>query len=62
MGSSGLFIRVQLSLSLLYGLSVCLPGCDCSVREFMTFTSDLLVERTDVGGRQSVKEQGEWGG
>ena len=26
----------------------------------MTFTSDLLVERTDVGGRQSVKEQGEW--
>ena len=26
----------------------------------MTFTSDLLVERTDVGGRQSVKEQGKW--
>lgn len=36
-----------------------LPGCDCRVREFMNFTSDLLVERTDVGGRQSVKEQGE---
>ena len=24
----------------------------------MTFTSDLLVERTNVGERQSVKEQG----
>ena len=28
----------------------------------MTFTSDLLVDRTEVGGRQSVKEQGEWMG
>jgi synaptobrevin family protein YKT6 len=27
------------------------------VREFMTFTSDLLVERTNIGERQSVKEQ-----
>ena len=42
---------------------LCVVGlriCDCSVREFMNFTSDLLVERTDVGARQSVKEQGEW--
>jgi len=30
-----------------------------SVREFMAFTSDVLVERTGVGIRQSVKEQGE---
>ena len=28
------------------------------VREFMAFTSDVLVERTRAGQRQSVKEQG----
>lgn len=30
----------------------------CSVREFMAFTSDVLVERTTPGQRQSVREQG----
>ena len=30
-----------------------------SVREFMDFTAKLLVERTQVGLRASVKEQGE---
>ena len=30
----------------------------CSVREFMSFTSDMLVQRTGPGQRQSVKEQG----
>ena len=29
-----------------------------SVREFMAFTSDVLVGRTGPGQRQSVKEQG----
>ena len=29
-----------------------------SVREFMAFTSELLVERTQAGQRQAVKEQG----
>ena len=29
-----------------------------SVREFMAFTSDILVEKTASGQRQSVKEQG----
>ncbi len=33
--------------------------CAYSVREFMAFTSDILVEKTGVGQRQSVKEQGE---
>ena len=31
----------------------------CSVREFMAFTSDVLVERTRAGQRQTVKEQGQ---
>lgn len=30
----------------------------CSVQEFMTFTSALIVERTTQGSRASVKEQG----
>ena len=30
----------------------------CSVREFMDFTSKIIVERTDVAQRASVKEQG----
>lgn len=30
----------------------------CSVREFMSFTSDVLVNRTQIGQRQTVKEQG----
>lgn len=29
-----------------------------SVREFMAFTSEVLVQRTDVGERRTVKEQG----
>lgn len=29
-----------------------------SVREFMAFTSEVLVQRTSPGQRQSVKEQG----
>ena len=33
----------------------------CSVQEFMTFTSALIVERTATGSRASVKEQGEGG-
>lgn len=28
------------------------------VREFMAFTSDVLVNRTQIGQRQTVKEQG----
>ena len=31
-----------------------------SVREFMDFTAKLLVERTQVGLRASVKESGEY--
>ena len=30
-----------------------------SVREFMAFTSEVLAERTEVGERRTVKEQGE---
>ncbi len=30
----------------------------CSVREFMAFTSEVLVERTQPGQRQTIKEQG----
>ena len=30
----------------------------CSVKEFMDFTAKLLVERTQIGLRASVKEQG----
>lgn len=33
--------------------------CVCSVQEFMTFTSQLIVERSELGSRASVKEQGE---
>lgn len=33
--------------------------CACSVQEFMTFTSQLIVERSQLGSRASVKEQGE---
>lgn len=29
-----------------------------SVQEFMTFTSQLIVERSEPGSRASVKEQG----
>jgi len=29
-----------------------------SVQEFMAFTSKMLVERTNLASRQSVKEQG----
>ena len=29
-----------------------------SVREYMVFTSDLLVGKTAVGQRQTIKEQG----
>lgn len=32
--------------------------CVCSVQEFMTFTSQLIVERSELGSRASVKEQG----
>lgn len=32
--------------------------CTFSVQEFMTFTSALIAERTSVGTRASVKEQG----
>ena len=32
--------------------------CTHSAREFMAFTSDVLVGRTAVGQRQTVKEQG----
>ncbi len=32
--------------------------CIFSVREFMAFTSEVLVQRTSPGQRQSVKEQG----
>lgn len=31
-----------------------------SVQEFMTFTSQLIVERSAKGSRASVKEQGKW--
>ncbi|NXV75673.1 YKT6 protein, partial [Atlantisia rogersi] len=31
--------------------------CLCSVQEFMTFTSQLIVERSALGSRASVKEQ-----
>uniref|UniRef100_A0A8C0J6J7 YKT6 v-SNARE homolog n=1 Tax=Chelonoidis abingdonii TaxID=106734 RepID=A0A8C0J6J7_CHEAB len=31
--------------------------CVCSVQEFMTFTSQLIVERSVLGSRASVKEQ-----
>ena len=46
---------------------VCVFVCECvcvcvcgfpRVREFMAFTAEVLVERTRVGQRQSVKEQG----
>ena len=30
----------------------------CSIREFMAFSSSVIVERTQVGQRQTVKEQG----
>lgn len=33
--------------------------CVRSVQEFMTFTSQLIVERSALGSRASVKEQGE---
>lgn len=35
------------------------PLCASSVQEFMTFTSQLIVERSELGSRASVKEQGE---
>lgn len=38
------------------------PGpvlCPHSVQEFMTFTSQLITERSALGSRASVKEQGE---
>lgn len=38
------------------------PGpalCPRSVQEFMTFTSQLIAERSALGSRASVKEQGE---
>lgn len=36
----------------------CRRFCVCSVQEFMTFTSQLIVERSELGSRASVKEQG----
>lgn len=44
---------VPLCLCSSYSLCVC-----CSVQEFMTFTSALIVERSTQGSRASVKEQG----
>lgn len=39
--------------------SSCVLYCAChSVKEFMDFTSKILVERTGVTQRSSVKEQG----
>ena len=31
-----------------------------SVKEFMDFTSKIVVERTNVAQRASIKEQGQW--
>lgn len=39
-------------------VSPALP-CPRSVQEFMTFTSQLIAERSALGSRASVKEQGE---
>lgn len=40
-------------------LALSLALCPCSVQEFMTFTSQLITERSALGSRASVKEQGE---
>lgn len=40
-------------------IALSLALCPCSVQEFMTFTSQLITERSALGSRASVKEQGE---